>query len=204
VAEGHAFAGPSLLECRARFLVDIIEKESEPVLLVGHSLGGLVIGQAADYVPRKIRGLVFLAAILPSEGATLWKAIRAVPRTADQRAVMTVSPDKKSLRLVPSAVISEFYHDAPEEWARRAQSLVRDEPTAILHDTPVLTGGGFGAIPRYYIECLKDRLVTIELQRKMLASLPCQRTISLDTGHCPFYSQPENLTQAILAVNPND
>jgi pimeloyl-ACP methyl ester carboxylesterase len=39
----------------------ILDEQTEPVVLVGHSLGGVVITQAAEYRPEKVETLVFLS-----------------------------------------------------------------------------------------------------------------------------------------------
>ena len=43
----------------------------EPVVLVGHSLGGMAISAAAEKAPERIKTLVFLAAFLPRDGEAL-------------------------------------------------------------------------------------------------------------------------------------
>jgi pimeloyl-ACP methyl ester carboxylesterase len=37
---------------------DALGKEEEPVLLVGHSMGGIVVSEAAERLPEKIKRLV--------------------------------------------------------------------------------------------------------------------------------------------------
>ena len=46
----------------------ILDTQSEPVILVGHSMGGVVITQAAQHRPEKIKTLVYLSAMLPRNG----------------------------------------------------------------------------------------------------------------------------------------
>lgn len=47
-------------------------EELENVLLVGHSYGGMVITGAADREPRRVTGMIYLDAFLPSNGQSLW------------------------------------------------------------------------------------------------------------------------------------
>jgi pimeloyl-ACP methyl ester carboxylesterase len=42
----------------ARFVVDLVGRQAEPVILVGHSRGGAVTSQAADRVPDRVAILV--------------------------------------------------------------------------------------------------------------------------------------------------
>ncbi len=44
---------------------EIVDAQPEPVVLVGHSMSGIVIGGVADRGPDNIRSLVYLSAVLP-------------------------------------------------------------------------------------------------------------------------------------------
>ena len=46
----------------------LLDKMEEPVVLVGHSLGGVTISQLAEARRRKIKALVYLCALLPTSG----------------------------------------------------------------------------------------------------------------------------------------
>ncbi|PMY00658.1 esterase, partial [Pseudomonas sp. GW460-13] len=47
------------------------------------------------------------------------------------------------------------------------------------------------------VECLHDNAVPIALQRSMQSHLPCRAVVTLDTDHCPFFSSPGALAEAI-------
>jgi len=49
-------------------LVEILDGEKQPVLLVGHSFNGITISQVGELRPEKISGLVYLAAFLAGRG----------------------------------------------------------------------------------------------------------------------------------------
>jgi hypothetical protein len=63
-----------------------------------------------------------------------------------------------------------------------------------------LSAERYGAVPRVYIECLRDRVLPIALQRSMRAASPCAATFAIDTDHSPFYSATEALTDHLLAI----
>lgn len=52
---------------------EILDAQAEPVMLVGHSMGGIVITQAAEERPEKIQMLVYLSAFLPQNGESLFQ-----------------------------------------------------------------------------------------------------------------------------------
>src|SRR5262249_16825374 len=49
-----------------------LERASEPVVLVGHSMGGMAVTQGAELAPDKVAKLVYLAAFLPANGQSLF------------------------------------------------------------------------------------------------------------------------------------
>ena len=82
---GHTVATPDLpghgddttpiagvtLDAYAARVGAVIDAQSEPVILVGHSMGGQVITAAAELRPDRIRALVYLCAFLPGDGDAL-------------------------------------------------------------------------------------------------------------------------------------
>ena len=66
----------------------------EPVVLVGHSMGGMAITQAAARCPEPLAALVYVAAFCPDEGQSLVELV-SYPEAADDKvqANMVVSGD---------------------------------------------------------------------------------------------------------------
>jgi hypothetical protein len=74
------------------------------------------------------------------------------------------------------------------------------EPIAPYEAPIVTTASRFGAIPRYYVETLRDRVVPIAMQRAIEASVGFRRIFSLETDHVPFFSAPAELAACLEAV----
>jgi pimeloyl-ACP methyl ester carboxylesterase len=189
------------LDLWARFVADLVEQQPEPVVLVGHSRGGIVISQASEHVPDRIAALVYLTAFLVPDGASLWSTMQQVPRDPSRPADLIVSDDRTRSTLVPAALRGTFYNTTSEEWVARAASLVGPEPMQPWLTPLRLTRQGFGRVPRAYIECLHDRAIPLQLQRLMVAATPCGVT-RMDTDHSPFFSAPEALCEQLLWLPP--
>jgi hypothetical protein len=56
-----------------------------------------------------------------------------------------------------------------------------------------VTDGNFGCVARVYIECSQDNAVAPEFARAMYTALPCAEVITMQTGHSPFLSAPDDL-----------
>jgi len=65
------------LEIWSDFLVDIAKVATRPVILVGHSRGGHVIGEVAERIPDQIACLVYVTAALSTPGQTMFETISA-------------------------------------------------------------------------------------------------------------------------------
>jgi pimeloyl-ACP methyl ester carboxylesterase len=176
-----------------------LDEADEPVILVGHSRAGAVISQAAEQRPQKVRSLVYLAAYLLADR-------ESVSQTAlkDERSLvpsnMVLAPDRKSSSLREAVIKDALYGECPEEDVILAQSLLTPEAVAPL-TTPIrISAANYGRVPRVYIECRRDRAVSLSEQRRMVSAMPCQQVISLDTDHSPFFSSPDALTAHLLSL----
>lgn len=200
---GHGEDGTPIGEVSLPACVDrvcaVLDAQLEPVVLVGHSLGGVVISQTAEQRPDKIRGLGYLTAFLLSDGQS-----RAQLGQLDGSVLgpdnLIVTKDKRSVEVKPEAVRQAFYNDCSDDDAARAASRLGPEAIA-LNTTPLrLTNENFGRIPRFYIETLRDHAMPLATQKSMHAALPCQPVISMDCGHSPTLSRPEELARHLDGV----
>ncbi len=170
----------------------ILDAQSEPVILVGHSMGGVVITQTAEYRPAKIKTLVFLCAYLPQNGESLLQLVNM-----DTEALilpnLIMAEDQSYATFRDEGIKEAFYGDCSDEDVARAKSLLVPQAAAPVA-TPVNTSAEkFGRVRRVYISCLRDKTITPAFQEKMYKALPCEKVISMDTSHSPFFSAPEKL-----------
>jgi pimeloyl-ACP methyl ester carboxylesterase len=155
------------LESYARCVQQSIEAAPEPVVLVAHSMGGIVATQAAEYVPERIRRLVYVTAFLPADGQSLPELSGSVDGgdgvipnlVADERAGTCVVAEQ-ALRPV-------FYGECGEDDVRFCLGRLVPESLAAIAAPVRVSAGRAGRIPRAYIECVRDGAVTIPLQRHM-------------------------------------
>src|SRR5690242_16126807 len=63
-------AGVTLESCAERVCSQLLER-SEPAVLVGHSMGGVIITQAASSCPERVAALIYLTAFMPANGQSL-------------------------------------------------------------------------------------------------------------------------------------
>ncbi|MCH8011592.1 MAG: alpha/beta fold hydrolase [Candidatus Marinimicrobia bacterium] len=211
--EGHKVEAPDLpghgrdktpipeisLKAYADRVCQILDTQSEPVILVGHSMGGVVITQTAEYRPEKIKTLVYLTAFLLRNGEFLLQLAEG-----DTEALvlpnLIMAEDQSYATVRDEAIKETFYGDCSDEDVARAKSLLVPQAVAPFATPVNTTEEKFGRVPRVYISCLRDKAITPALQEKMYKVLPCEKVISMDTSHSPFFSAPEELVGHLLLL----
>jgi pimeloyl-ACP methyl ester carboxylesterase len=187
------------LKAYADRVCDILDTQPEPVILVGHSMGGVVVTQAAEYRPDKVKILIYVAAFLLKNGEFL---LQYAEQDKDSMVLpnLIMAQDQSFATLKEEAVKEVFYGDCSDEDIEKAKSLLVPQAVAPLA-TPVKTSqDNFGSLPRIYISCSRDRAISPPIQEKMCSNLPCEKVIQMDTSHSPYLSAPEELAKHLLSI----
>lgn len=184
----------------ARFVADRVLEQPEPVVLVGHSRGGLVITDAAQLCADRVAGLVYVASLVPTPTLPLRKMFGLLRDHDGPKLMPRLSEDKLSNTGDPAEVRAIQYDRTPAHLADRAIAALKPEPNAALMDDPSFDPTRVADIPRAYIECLHDRSIPLSVQRRMQELLPFQIVESVDSDHSPFYSNPQGLAAALDTV----
>lgn len=211
--QGHTVIAPDLpalgidrtplhsvsLQSYADRVCEALDACGEAVHLVGHSMGGIVITQAAEAMPQKVKTLVYLTAFLLPSGRSLLEELHT-DTAGEARGNLVFEPDQSSAVIKPEALRDVFYADCSPSDVVLAQTLLVPQAAAPLAMPVQTTADRWGKIPRAYIECTEDRAISLAAQRAMYARLPCQRIYSMTTGHSPFLSAPEILSGHLLSL----
>lgn len=189
--------GVTLDSCAAR-VCEALQKSSEPSVLAGNSMGGLIATQAAARCPGHVAALVYVAAFAPQDGRSLLDLTRLPEGSEDQvQANIVIEGDPPVATMPAAASRDALYGCCAEDVA--AWAIARQRPQAVApFATPVsIPPGALSGIPRYYVRCLRDRAIPVALQRRMSAEVACAEVIELDTDHTPQLSATEQLADAL-------
>lgn len=174
------------IEDYERRVVEIVRRahRNGPVILVGHSEGGVSLSRASNVVPHLIDRLVYIAAMccvdLPSvdeylatpEGSTsLSQEIGRYGAVGDAEALGVLrvnwrSSDPRFLAAVKKAVAADY---TDEEVRAMLNLLQPDETLSIFAADARGRADGWGRVPRTYIRLTKDLDLPIALQDRMIA-----------------------------------
>ena len=108
-------------------ICEVIRAQSEPVVLVGHSMAGLVISQVAERHPEALRCLVFLTAVLPEDG----EGFRDIPGSQEVLVAIEESEDGHAMSIRPECARELFYADCSDEDVRFAIERLCPQPAGI-------------------------------------------------------------------------
>ena len=173
--------------------------EGPPAVLVGHSMGGMVITQAAARCPDSVEGLVYVAAFLPADGQSLIDLTQLPEAAGDAvQSGLVVEGDPPVATLPPEAAREGLMQCCDDEQAAWAQSLRGRQPVApFTHPVRIDGNESFVRLPRAYIVCLQDRAIRPALQVRMLEAAGCDPVIEIDTDHLVWASRPDELAAAL-------
>lgn len=170
-----------------------IAQADGPVLLVGHSYGGMVISEAGK--DPKVAGLLYVAALVPEEGQNVNDVNAAMPLTA-------VGPEFK---LSPEGFLSLSLKGINEFFAQD----VSPEERKVIYATQVTWAASatrekvyspaWKIKPSWYIVATEDGMINPDLER-FKAKLIKATTIELTSSHVPMVSQPKKVADFIISA----
>jgi pimeloyl-ACP methyl ester carboxylesterase len=176
-----------------------IREEAAPVVLVGHSFGGITISNVAEAAPDKIQALVYLSAYLPQDGQSLM-TLAMMDRDSylakPGNLVLTADYSVASIKDDQKAAI--FGNDASGAEQEAIVASLIPEPGAPQGMPVKLTAENFGRVPKFYIETLRDNCVSPYLQEMMMSHVELRKVTQIDAGHASYITQPHAVAAAIL------
>ncbi|GAB2516678.1 alpha/beta fold hydrolase [Spirosoma aerophilum] len=186
-------------------VVQLAKAQTGPVILVGHSMAGVIIAQAAEVLGKeKVAKLVFLDAFMPKNGESVFAlaakaeelnkaAGRPAPGPTLSQCLLLVD-DKQTSRVDPDRVAQLFYHDCSADDVAFAKAHIGPQPMGCLGTPVQVTDARYGAISKVYILCSQAK----DLDKRSIANnVPIEKMYTLASSHSPFFSMPEKLV-AIL------
>src|SRR6185369_4813549 len=167
-----------------------IALQDGPVLLVGHSYGGVVITEVGN--DPKVAGLVYVAALAPSEGESVASITKPFPPAplgsevhADAQGFLTVTP---------KGIAEDFAQDLSDD---EKQLLTATQgPTAADVFAATVTTAAWKNKPSWYVIASNDRAVAPELQKAEAAAMKAT-SITIPSSHVPMLSHSKAVAEFI-------
>lgn len=180
-------------------VIEAVSKVNEKVILVGHSMGGMVITEVAEKIPGKISKLVYIGAFLPSNGQALTDLAYSDP-DSKLGPLLIPSGDKLTLDVRQDSLTDLFIGDGDQKEKDRVIANYRPEPAIPFTNTVSLTSENFGSVQKVYIKTLQDIVISPGLQDRMINAAGIKNVYSVNTSHSPFLSQPKAVSDLLLKI----
>lgn len=165
-----------------------VDASTDPVVVVGHSYGGLAITEGAAGCPQ-VSHLVFLCAFMLDEGESLLGALDGeVPPwiAVDEAAGVCSVPDP----------VRVFYADVDPTDAEAYAALVGTQTLKSFADP--LTRVAWHDTASTYVACTQDQAIPYPAQQAMSARAGAVHT--LESSHSPFASHTAEVAAIINGV----
>lgn len=188
----HAGATPE--QCAQDLIAELDRRGIDEVVIVAHSLAGVLMPELAARLGARLRHCVYLAAVVPPSGGAFVDALGAVERTLLR---LLFRCNRNGLKPGPTMIRRELCNDLDEAAAERVVSrYVAEFPGLYLTPTraqPVRA-------PSTYLRLLRDRSLAPSRQDAMIARQQNPQLHELDAGHLAMLSMPAQLAQRLTAV----
>jgi pimeloyl-ACP methyl ester carboxylesterase len=173
----------------------ITGQQSEPVILVGHSYGGVVITEAGN--APEVAALVYIAAFVPDQGESVETLLGTFPPGEPNAGDAILPPQDGFLFLDREKFHEQFAGDlSADEAAFMADSQV---PWGVEALSGTISEAAWRSKPSFYLVATEDRMIPPSVQRSM--SERAGSTVEEAAGsHSIYVSQPDAVADLIRAA----
>lgn len=167
-----------------------IAQQDGPVVLVGHSYGGVVVSEAGK--DEKVKAVVYIAAFAPDKGESVSSLIANPPPGAPVPPILP--PVDGFLFLDKAKFAASFAGDVdPEAASFMADSQV---PWGVEALAGAVTDPAWRSKPSYYLVATDDRMIPPPAQR-MMAARAGAMVVETPGSHSVYVSHPEKVAALI-------
>jgi len=168
-----------------------ISEIPRPIVVVGHSYGGIVISEATTGAANVV-GLVYVAAFALDQGESIQGVTAPYPPAPALKHLIV--DDQGSATLDPADFVQHFAADVPRDEARALEAAQHPIALSIL-GTPAKVPG-WKTIPSFYQVSTNDEAIDPKLQR-FFAKRMGAHTIEIAASHVSLVSKPGAVAELI-------
>lgn len=163
---------------------EAIRRVDGPVVLCGHSYGGVIITEAG--ADERVAQLIYVTSVMPDSGQSQAELVGAEPAP-------WLLPGDGTVGVDPDMVCEYFLQDCDAATTEEAVARLTRQSLVPFGQPPREIA--WRSTPSSYIVCTKDLATPAERQRGRIR--PGVRRVEFDAGHHPFLSRPDAFAQVL-------
>jgi len=173
----------------AKAISDTENFEKEKLVIVTHSIGGLVGLRIAERFKDKVIGFVGIGSAIPKNGNSFISCL-PFPQKLLLPLIMRLAGTKPPKSSIQNGLCNDLNslqtEQVVEKFTAESKYLYTEKSKSIIPNTKKL-----------YIELANDKEFSVSVQKKMAENLNCENIVSLKSGHLPMLSIPEKLSRIL-------
>ncbi len=168
----------------------VLDAQDGPTVLVGHSWGGVVIGEAGN--EDNVKALVYVSAFAPDKGESLTKLLEG---GQPSEGVKTIRPTPEGGLILDPATFPQFFAgDVP---VAEAEVMAQHQlPSNPANFDAIAEVAAWHDKPNFYVVTTEDLMIAADAQRFFAGRIGAEIT-ELAASHSGLVSQPEAVAAVI-------
>lgn len=177
--------GLSLEDYATHMKRQVDEWGTHKIVIVAHSLGGILAHKLASGLTDRLVGIVAVGAAIPKNGGS-FLSIFPLP----QQLIMSVILRTLGTKPPEAAIRTGLCNDLSQDQATKIAKGFIPEAVRVYTDRINVS---VPDVPKLYVKLTNDKQLSPSLQDKMISNFFPHSVQSLETGHLPMISNPGGL-----------
>lgn len=168
----------------------VLKLQTGPTIVVGHSYGGVVIGELGTDAPNVV-ALVYVAAFAVDEGGS----VQALLANGAPPSLESLRPDDKGYLWFDPAGFVKFFAPDVDPVQARVLAAVQKPVNSVNFGTP--SGAqAWASLPTWYLVATDDQIIPPDAQRAMAAHIGAT-VVEVKGSHAVLVSHPDEVVALI-------
>lgn len=168
----------------------VLNLQTGPTIVVGHSYGGVVIGELGTDAPNVV-GLVFVAAFALDEGGS----VQGLLANGAPPSLESLRPDALGYLWFDPAGFVEFFAPDVDPIQARVMAAVQKPVNSVNFGTPAGVQA-WTLLPSWYLVAADDQIIPPDAQRGMAAHIGAT-VVEVEASHVAMVSHPDEVVALI-------
>lgn len=188
-ADDNANSKLSFNDYAAKVISDIENFGKQNLIIVTHSIGGIIGLEVAAHFKNRIIGFVGISSAIPKSGNSF---ISCLP--FPQKFIVPIILKLAGTKPPKSAIIKGLCSDLNPSQTKKVVENFTPESINLYTEK---TKSKIPNTKKLYVELSNDKEFPVSVQKKMAENLNCREIVTLESGHLPMISIPEKLAEVL-------